>query len=247
MKEIPENPPECTASAPPENKNTLLKLLMDVGSTESEISEDHLLLCNQINMHRCSDYCLRTPKSNPSTSIKQCRMELGTSVNPGKPLRDSPDLVRDRNGCLRLEMERDHPALVQHSQIHTHAWRANGDISLILSKSGTQNPSVDEIIGVEKYVSNYACKGNEPSGAVADLFNNIVYSVDENSDNTVTGKTICTKLLMGTVKGDISAVEASFELSSLPLYRCSHSFQNISSSGAGFFKKMVQLLQNTLH
>ena len=90
---------------------------------------------------------------------------------------------------------------------------------------------------VEKYVSSYACKGNEPSGAVADLFNDIVNSVDENSDNTVTGKTICTKLLMGTVKGDISAVEASFELSSLPLYRCSHSFQNISSSGARVLPK----------
>jgi hypothetical protein len=55
-------PPEGTAPAPPENKNPLLKLLMDAASTESEISEDHLLLCNKINMHRCSDYCLRTPK-----------------------------------------------------------------------------------------------------------------------------------------------------------------------------------------
>ena len=42
---------------------------------------------------------------------------------------------------------------------------------------------------------------------------------------------------MGTVKRDISAVEASFELSSLPLYRCSHSFQNISSSGARVLQK----------
>jgi hypothetical protein len=36
---------------------------------------------------------------------------------------------------------------------------------------------------------------------------------------------------MGTVKQDIPAVEASYELSSLPLYRSSHSFQNISVSG----------------
>ena len=39
------------------------------------------------------------------------------------------------------------------------------------------------------------------------------------------------KLLMGTVKRDIPAVEASYELSSLPLYRSSHTFQNISVSG----------------
>jgi hypothetical protein len=36
---------------------------------------------------------------------------------------------------------------------------------------------------------------------------------------------------MGTVKRDIPAVEASYELSSLPLYRSSHTFQNISVSG----------------
>jgi hypothetical protein len=41
--------------------------------------------------------------------------------------------------------------------------RANGDISLILSKSGPENPSVDEIIAVEKYITGYACKGNEPT------------------------------------------------------------------------------------
>jgi hypothetical protein len=35
---------------------------------------------------------------------------------------------------------------------------------------------------------------------------------------------------------DISAVETSFELSSLPLYRSSHSFQNLSLTGARILK-----------
>ncbi|CAG2201789.1 unnamed protein product [Mytilus edulis] len=112
-------------------------------------------------------------------------------------------------------MERDHPNLVQHSQIHTQALRANGDISLIL-RVGLKIP-VNEIIAVEKYVSGYACKGNEPTGAVADLFNDMVNSVDETTGSTT--KSLCTKLLMGTVKRDISAVETSFELSALPIYR----------------------------
>ncbi|CAC5397334.1 unnamed protein product [Mytilus coruscus] len=155
-------PPEGTAQAPPDEKNPLIKLFMDVSESQENILEDHLLLCNRINLHRCSDYCLRAPRNNPS--VKQCRMEFGTPLNPGKPLRDSPAIVKDRNGSLRLEMERDHPNLVQHSQIHTQAWRASGDISLILSKSGPENPSVNEIIAVEKYVSGCACKGNEPTG-----------------------------------------------------------------------------------
>ena len=126
-------PPEGTAQAPPEDKNPLIKLLMDVSSSQETFLEDHLLLCNRINLHRCSDYCLRPPKHQPSSS-KQCRMEFGSTSKPGKPLRLNPAIVKDRNGSLRLEMSRDHPALVQHSQFHTQAWRANGDISLIISK-----------------------------------------------------------------------------------------------------------------
>jgi hypothetical protein len=133
-----------------------------------------------------------------------------------------------------LEMPRDHPSLVQHSQYHTQAWRANGDISLILSKNGPENPSVDEIIAVEKYITGYACKGNEPTVAIADLFNDMVNCSDENSGSTT--KSLYTKLLMGTVKRDISAVETSFELSSLPLYRSSHTFQNLSLTGARILK-----------
>ncbi|CAC5370555.1 unnamed protein product [Mytilus coruscus] len=146
-------PPEGTAPAPPDEKNPLIKLFMDVSESQENILEDHLLLRNRINLHSV----------------------VWTSLNQGKPLRDCPAIVKDRNGSLRLELEieRDHPNLVQHSQIHTQAWGANGDISLILSKSGPENPSVNESIAIEKYVSVYACKGNEPTGAVADLFNDM--------------------------------------------------------------------------
>ncbi|CAG2201823.1 unnamed protein product [Mytilus edulis] len=101
-------PPEGTAPAPPDEKNPLNKLLMDVSESQESILEDHLLLCNRINLHRCSDYCLRAPRNNPSNPVKQCRMEFGTSLNPGKTVRDNPAIVKDRNGSLRLEMERDH-------------------------------------------------------------------------------------------------------------------------------------------
>jgi hypothetical protein len=78
-------------------------------------------------------------------------------------------------------------------------------------------------------MSGYACNGNQPTGAVVDLFNDLVNSADESTG--ATAKSICTKLLMQTVKRDISAVDASFELSRIPLYRCSHTFQNVCLSG----------------
>jgi hypothetical protein len=46
---------------------------------------------------------------------------------------------------------------------------------------------------------------------------------------------------MGTAKRDISAVETSFELSSLPLYRSSHTFQNLSLTGARILKSCLQM------
>lgn len=53
-----------------------------------------------------------------------------TSFNPaGKHLRDCSVIVVDRYGYLRLEMEKDHLNLVQHSQIRTDECRAIGDIS----------------------------------------------------------------------------------------------------------------------
>jgi hypothetical protein len=85
-------------------------------------------------------------------------------------------------------------------------------------------------MATEKYITGYACKGNQSTGAIADLFNDMVNCADDS--NGTTGKSLVTKLLMGTVKRDISAVEASYELSSLPLYRSSHTFQSVSLSGA---------------
>jgi hypothetical protein len=49
--------------------------------------------------------------------------------------------------------------------------------------------------------------------------NDLVNCADESTG--ATAKSICTKLLMQTAKRDISAVEASFELSRIPLYRYS--------------------------
>ena len=202
---------------------------MDVCSNQESLLEDHLLLSNRINLHRCSDYCLQEPKSKKNKE-KVCRMEFGTETKPGKPIRQEPAIVKDKNGCQRLEMPRDHPTLVQHSQYHTQGWRANGDISIIVSKSDPKNPSVHEIMACEKYITGYACKGNKGTGTLVDLYADLV-NANESSDSD-DGKTICTKLLMETVKRDISAVEASYELSGLPLYRCSHNFQSVSLSGS---------------
>lgn len=130
-------PPDGSALPPSEKDNPVYKLLMDVSQTQETLLEDHLMLSNhfnlhrcsnRFNLHRCSDYSLRSSKSNSTSNMKKCRMEFP------KPTRSSPAIVKDQNDSLRLEMERDHSALVQRSKFHTQGWRANGDISLILPK-----------------------------------------------------------------------------------------------------------------
>ena len=142
--------------SPPEEDTPLIKLLMDASDTQQTLSDDHLLLVNKFNLHRSSDYCLTKNKNKSNPNPKVCRMEFPKQES------DTPAIVKDKNNCMRLEMPRDHPVLVQHSKFHTQGWRANGDISLILSKSGTENASVEDIIATEKYVTGYAYKGNRP-------------------------------------------------------------------------------------
>ena len=89
-------------------------------------------------------------------------------------MRSKPAIVKDKNNCDRLELERDHPMLVQHSKYHTRGWRANGDKSLILSRSYLDDLSVDEY-----YVTGYACKGKESTGSLVDLFNDMRKDADE--------------------------------------------------------------------
>ena len=78
---------------------------MDLVSTQDAILEDHLLLVNQVGLHSCSDYCLRTPR-HPEQGLQPnervCRMEFGSEFHPGKKLHGEPEIVSDHNGALAL-------------------------------------------------------------------------------------------------------------------------------------------------
>ena len=92
-----------------------------------------------------------------------------------------------------------------------------------------------EIIATERYVSGYDCKGSESTGVLVHLFNDLANASDDASG--ATAKSLCAKLLMHTIKRDISAAEASFELSCIPLFRCYHQFQSVNMSGSRIFDK----------
>ncbi|CAH3141297.1 unnamed protein product [Porites lobata] len=229
-------PPEGTAEPISDDRDPLVKVLMQIAATQDAILEDNLLLVNRVGLHSCSDYCLRTPR-HPEQGLQPrervCRMEFGSEYRPGKKIHSNPEIVEDHNGAPHLEMPRDHPRVVQHSRYQLQSWRANGDVSLILSNSPPDNPSTDDIIAIIGYVCGYACKDSEPTGATSDLFKDMVNAVDAGDADQVTGKSMCAKMLIKTVgRRDISGPEASFELIGLALWRCSLPFTYLSMSGS---------------
>ena len=80
-------PPEGTAEPISDDRDPLVKMLMQIAATQDAILEDHLLLVNRVGLHSCSDYCLRTPR-HPEQGLQPrervCRMEFGSEFRPGK-------------------------------------------------------------------------------------------------------------------------------------------------------------------
>ena len=59
--------------------------------------------------------------------------------------------------------------LVQNSSIGIKAWRGDFDLSLILSKSDSDQPSVECMIPCSRYLADYTTKGNGGTNALEDL------------------------------------------------------------------------------
>ncbi|CAH3153590.1 unnamed protein product [Porites lobata] len=124
-------PPEGTAEPISDDRDPLVKMLMQIAATQDAILEDHLLLVNRVGLHSCSDYCLRTPR-HPEQGLQPreriCRMEFGSEFHPGKKVHSNPEIVEDHNGAPRLEMPRDHPRVVQHSR---YQLQSNGNVPVV--------------------------------------------------------------------------------------------------------------------
>ena len=97
----------------------------------------------------------------------------------------------------------------------------------------------------KSFLTGYACKGSQPTGAIGDLYSDLVNATDEATN--ISTKSVVSKVLMNTVKRDVSAVETAHELSSCPLYRSSHTFQSVPMTGARVLEKMAQQLQSIYH
>lgn len=194
---------------------------MDVSDSWHSLLEDDILVTNRINIHRCSNYCLQLPKTG-----ENLMHVIETKNNQGKPIRNTPVIIRDKK--IYLDLKCSETILLLYN-IH----------NFILKESKRRNSyhySVDEITATGRYVSDYTCKGNQPTSALVELFHDLAWN--QNEYFTANAKSICTNLLMNTVKRDILVLKLLLN----SLFRCSHKFQCVNLTGSrtpGYLKKKI--------
>lgn len=71
---------------------------MDVSDSRYSLLDNDILVTNRINIHRCSDYCLQLPKTG-----ENLMNVIETKDNQGKPIRNTPDIIRDKKNYFDLK------------------------------------------------------------------------------------------------------------------------------------------------
>lgn len=89
-------PPQDGTTLPTDENNPIQKLLWM--SVTPGMLEDDILVTNRINIHRCSNYCLQLPKTG-----ENLMHVIETKNNQGKPIRNTPVIIRDKKIYLDLK------------------------------------------------------------------------------------------------------------------------------------------------
>lgn len=173
------------------------KELEDVINLKEDLAE----LLNTVQRHtRCTPgYCLTTGKNNSDHS---CRFKFP------RDLIDKSEMVLSENEDYELETKRNDPRLNKYNPDMILIWRANMDISSVLSKRALMN-----------YLAKHVSKAEVKSKTLEELFKEIC------ENNTKSAKSIIQSLYMKTCSArDYSAQEVGHILMSESLAKCSRCF-----------------------
>ena len=119
----------------------------------------------------------------------------------------------------RYEGPRDHPRHIMHVKSKLTSWLANCDTQPIIDQ---------DMVALQKYVSNYACKGASTTEDLIHIWKHLLNTV---SDQTSV-RSLAQRLLLKTVGMiDVPAAAADFLNSGGHLYHCTRRFRRIGLSG----------------
>ena len=83
----------------------------------------------------------------------------GHSDTPGWNTRQPPGIESDQRGYEKIALGGNARRVTQHSAAHTIAWKANGDVSVLLLRPDPENPDPSEVARARKYVLCCGRKG----------------------------------------------------------------------------------------
>ena len=115
--------------------------------------------------------------------------------HPGRETRPLPGIEPYPRGYEKLSLGGNVRCMTHHSVSHTTAWVENGDVIVLLLRSGPEDPDPSEIARVCKYVLRHGRKGVGRPRIHREIWRDAVLGYDERSD----AKAICTNRLNATV------------------------------------------------
>ena len=211
--------PEGTQEPP--NFNPLQQNVSEFCTNEENVNQLHTHIVNRVAIHECNGYCLR--KKNVDSKTRYCRAHFGkedliTRKTPGKdPHPFEPWIVGDSHP--RYDGPRDHPKLLMHVKSHLMTWLANCDTQVLIDQ---------DLLNLQKYIVNYACKGAVSTEDLVTIYKHLVNS----SDSTISLKNIVHRLLMKIVGMiDVPAAAVDFINSGGKLYHSTRHFRRVGLSG----------------
>ena len=83
----------------------------------------------------------------------------GSKKTKGFQLQDKAVIINDKRGFQRLELQRNHPTVLQTSLHLVRSWRANVDVQLLLYENYPINGDPQDIAKVTDYIVGYISKG----------------------------------------------------------------------------------------
>ena len=119
----------------------------------------------------------------------------------------------------KFEGSWDHPRLVQHVRVALLAWQGNVDTQPLLD---------DSLLGVQRYVCAYSCKGAASTDEYIEVYRKLLANASEDASVRQLAQQLLLKIV-GMV--DVPAAAADLILSGGKLYRCSRRFTRIGLSG----------------
>ncbi len=211
-------------------------------SEVADIGLDGLRLQCFCQDHGCSGYCLRKKRGkklgNPEYNCRECRTGAGQEATPGQGdtpgfmLRECPQIVTDKRGFQRIELERNHKRVLQSSLDMLRTWRGNCDFQFLIYDSDPKCPDPTEIARVTDYVVSYTCKGNQKLKDEKKELKSLILKL---SDDTGTQHDVVklSRHLLNRAASNrtVSKQECMVLLAGLDLVMCSETIETVSISG----------------